>query len=46
MKKERPGVNSIKKQSDPGLMMPELGKKLVHQEGVDLIRKWIAEMEY
>lgn len=31
---------------DPGVMMPELGKKLVHQEGIDLIRQWIAEMEH
>lgn len=26
------------------VMMPELGKRLVHTEGVDLIRQWIAEM--
>lgn len=30
---------------DPGTMMPELGRKLVHQEGIDLIQKWIGEME-
>ena len=30
---------------DPGAMMPELGRKLVHKEGVALIRQWIAEME-
>ena len=30
---------------DPGAMMPELGRKLVHKEGVELIRQWIAEME-
>lgn len=29
---------------DPGVMMPELGKRLVHEEGVELIRRWIAEM--
>ena len=29
---------------DPGVMMPELGKKLIHREGVDLIREWIHEM--
>ncbi|MEX2588969.1 MAG: SO2930 family diheme c-type cytochrome [Chitinophagales bacterium] len=29
---------------DPGIMMPELGKKMVHTEGVELIRKWIAQM--
>lgn len=30
---------------DPGIMMPELGRKLQHKEGIDLIRKWILEME-
>lgn len=29
---------------DPGIMMPELGKKLIHEEGVDLIKQWIEEM--
>ena len=29
---------------DPGVMMPELGKRLVHEEGVALIRQWIAAM--
>ena len=28
----------------PGVMMPELGKRLVHEEGVDLVRQWIAAM--
>jgi hypothetical protein len=28
----------------PGIMMPELGKRLVHNEGVALIREWIAPM--
>lgn len=28
----------------PGIMMPELGRKLVHEEGVALVRKWILEM--
>ncbi len=28
----------------PQIMMPELGKRLVHTEGVELIRQWIAEM--
>ncbi len=28
----------------PGVMMPELGKRLVHEEGVSLIRQWIAAM--
>ena len=30
---------------NPGAMMPELGRRLVHQEGVDLIAEWIADME-
>lgn len=29
----------------PGIMMPELGRKLTHDEGVALVRKWIAEMK-
>ena len=29
---------------DPSVMMPELGRSLVHEEGVELIRKWIEEM--
>lgn len=28
----------------PGVMMPELGKRLVHEEGVALIRHWITAM--
>jgi uncharacterized repeat protein (TIGR03806 family) len=28
----------------PGVMMPELGKRLVHEEGLALIRQWIAAM--
>jgi hypothetical protein len=27
-----------------GVMMPELGKRLVHEEGVALARRWIAAM--
>lgn len=30
---------------DPGVMMPEVPRRLVHEEGVDLIREWIAAME-
>jgi uncharacterized repeat protein (TIGR03806 family) len=30
----------------PGVMMPELGKRLVHDEGVALIRQWIAAMSH
>jgi hypothetical protein len=25
-------------------MMPELGRRMVHQEGVELLREWIAAM--
>ncbi len=30
---------------DPGEMMPEVGRKLVHTEGVELIREWIKGMK-
>ncbi len=30
---------------DPGVMMPELGRSMVHPESIALIRQWIAEME-
>lgn len=30
--------------TEPGIAMPELGRTLAHKEGVELIRKWIAEM--
>jgi len=29
---------------DPGIMMPELGKRMVHAEGVELVREWISAM--
>lgn len=29
----------------PGIMMPELGRKLKHEEGVALVRQWISEMK-
>ena len=29
---------------DPGEMMPESGRSLVHEEGVNLIKEWIREM--
>jgi uncharacterized repeat protein (TIGR03806 family) len=32
--------------TDPGEMMPELGRGLVHKEGLALVRQWIAEMGY
>lgn len=31
--------------SDPGIMMPEVGRVLIHEEGVALIREWIEGME-
>ncbi len=34
-------MNSI----HPGIMMPELGRHLIHQEGVELIRNWILSMD-
>ena len=30
--------------SEPGIMMPQFGRALVHEEGVALIRQWIAAM--
>ena len=30
--------------TDPGAMMPEVGRSMVHEEGVELIREWIKEM--
>lgn len=30
--------------NDPGAMMPELGRAVAHEEGVALIREWIAGM--
>jgi uncharacterized repeat protein (TIGR03806 family) len=31
--------------NDPGVMMPELGRKVVHREGAELISQWIREMK-
>jgi len=31
--------------TDPGAMMPELGRAVTHKEGVALVREWIAAME-
>lgn len=31
--------------TDPGIMMPELGRKMVHKEGLALVKEWINEME-
>lgn len=30
--------------TQPGLRMPEVGRSVVHQEGLDLIRQWIASL--
>lgn len=30
--------------TDPAIMMPEMGRKLVHAEGVELVRQWILAM--
>lgn len=30
--------------NDPGIRMPELGRQLMHEEGVALIREWIRHM--
>ncbi|MCU0448144.1 MAG: hypothetical protein MUE85_24855 [Microscillaceae bacterium] len=30
--------------TDPGVMMPELARKLVHHEGIELIKEWIKAM--
>ena len=30
---------------DPGIMMPEVGRTQIHEEGVALIRDWISQME-
>lgn len=31
--------------TDPGAMMPELGRSLVHEDGVELVAEWINGME-
>ena len=31
--------------TDPGVMMPESGRSLSHQEAIQMIREWINEME-
>lgn len=31
--------------TDPGAMMPELGRALTHEEGVDLISEWIESLD-
>ena len=34
-------INSIQ----PKVMMPELGRRMIHAEGLDLVRQWIAGMK-
>ena len=31
--------------NDPAIMMPELGRSIVHKEGVELIKEWVRRME-
>jgi len=31
--------------NDPGIMMPELGRSLVHEEGIELVERWIESLE-
>lgn len=31
--------------TDPGIMMPEVGRKMRHQEGLNLIKEWINSLE-
>lgn len=31
--------------TDPGIMMPEVARKVTHREGVALMREWIREMK-
>lgn len=33
------------KSTDPGIAMPEVGRALVHDEGVELLEEWIASMQ-
>ncbi|MTI31238.1 SO2930 family diheme c-type cytochrome [Xanthovirga aplysinae] len=33
------------KSNDPGIMMPEIGRKMVHEEGLELIKEWIKLMK-
>lgn len=30
---------------DPGVMMPELGRVIAHEEGIALVREWIASLD-
>ncbi len=33
------------KSLDPGVMMPEMGRKLVHEEGVKAVEEWIRQLQ-
>jgi hypothetical protein len=30
--------------TDPGIMMPELGRATVHEEGLALLRRWVESL--
>ena len=30
---------------DPGIAMPELGRRIAHAEAIELVSRWIAEMD-
>ena len=30
--------------TDPGIMMPELGRTMIHKEGLELIKSWIEDI--
>jgi hypothetical protein len=32
------------KSTEPDVAMPELGRTMVHKEGVELVRQWIMDM--
>ncbi len=33
------------KSTDPGILMPEVGRTIVHTEGVELLKEWIEKLE-
>jgi hypothetical protein len=33
------------KSTDPGVMMPEIGRSIVHQEGIELISEYINNLK-
>ncbi|MFV8783820.1 SO2930 family diheme c-type cytochrome [Microbulbifer sp. SA54] len=41
---EKSILNFRVESTDPGAMMPELGRSLVHDEGVELLSEWIASI--